>query len=109
MVIAFSSRSLRTLCENEDKAHKKLGRRVTEKLKARLEDMQAASTVSELAAGNPRPVNSGSQPCMIVDLDDGYIMEFVANHISNPVNPSGEMDWLKVRRVKLLNIRYNDV
>ena len=108
MELAFKSKYLRALCESEKKADKTLGIKVTKKLKARLEDIQAAANAVELTVGNPHIVNSGTQQHMVVNLDEGYSIEFSANHISNPVTPSGTMNWSKVRRVKILTIRKSD-
>lgn len=102
--LAFKSKFLRTLCESEETAYRKLGVKVTKRLKARLEDLQAAANITELTAGAPRPVDDGTQQHMAVSLVEGYSIEFAANHVSNPVTSSGDVDWSKVRRIKILSI-----
>ena len=81
-----------------------MGPQVAEKLKARLEDIRAAANVTELSVGSPRAVGVGAGQRMVVNLEDGYRIEFSANHTSNPVTPSGTIDWEKVRRVKIQTI-----
>ena len=104
MELAFNSKSLRTLCESEETARHKLGTEVTQKLKARLEDMQAAANVSELTVGAPRVVRDGIQQHIVVSLGEGYSIEFATNHVSNPRTSSGDVDWSKVRRIRILTI-----
>lgn len=105
MELAFKTKSLRKLCENEEKAQNKLGLNVTEKLKARLEDLHAAANFIELVAGEPKVVSKGTQQRIVVNLDECYLIEFSANHLLNPVTRSGDIDWSKVRRIKIEAIR----
>ena len=80
-----------------------LGTRVAEVLKRRLADIRAATSVEDLVAGRPREL-AGSDPHMIVDLSDGYYIVFGANHPNNPMTESGDLDWTRVSRVKILRI-----
>ena len=83
-----------------------LGTRVAEFLKRRLADLRAATSVDDLVAGRPRALE-GTDQLMVVDLCDGHRMVFCANHPKNPMTESGELDWARVSRVKILRIEYD--
>lgn len=103
MVIAFSSRSLRLICENQHRARRVLGAAKAEKLRSRLADMDSADNVAELIAGNPRPVPS--IPLRItLDLCEGATMVFEANQKSCPTN-EGAIEWNKVSRIKIITVQ----
>jgi|ERR1043166_1093568 proteic killer suppression protein len=102
--IAFSTRSVRELCESDSRAVTELGSRVARKLKGRLSDLRAATSIGDLVApriieiGDPRSNQIG------IDLCDGYRMLVCANHPSNPTGESGSVDWSKVSRIKIMEI-----
>ncbi len=98
--ISFAEKSLRQLCENGALARRKLGIKVAEKLKHRLADLRAASSVKDLVVGRPREVEG----IMSVDLCDDYRIILCANHNSVPLLDTGAVDWSKVNRVKILKI-----
>ena len=108
--LAFDSKSLRAVCENEAHAQHELGMEAAEVLKHRLADLVSATSVEEdLVAGSPRVLEGTDDRCMAVDLCGGYRMVFCANHPKNPTGPTGKIDWLKVSRIKILRIEKDDV
>lgn len=100
--LAFNSKSLRTICENETQARLELGPRVAEILKHRLADLRAATSPKDLVAGRPR--EGSDLQSMVIDLWDGYQLVFCANHPKKLVAEAGKLDWLKVSRIKVLRI-----
>ena len=56
MEIYFRNKKLQELCQTSRLMKKKLGDELAKKLKARLSDLESASTVSELVAGRPHPL-----------------------------------------------------
>lgn len=108
MELAFAEKSLRQLCENEAIAKRKLGVRVAEKLKRRLADLRAASSVQDLAVGRPRELEGRYQHQMAVDLCDGYLIVFTANNNTVGLLESGAIDWGTVSRIKILRIESNN-
>ena len=102
--LAFASKSLRQLCENEAKATQDLGGRVAQKLRRRLADLRAATSVNDLVAGRPRELEGVPHRNLGVNLSEGSRIVFCANHNTIPVLPSGEVDWSRVSRVKILRI-----
>lgn len=104
MELAFDDKSLRTLCESEAHARRELGSEVAEVLKRRLADLRAATSVKDLVAGQPRQLHHADHQYMAVDLCDGYCIVYGANHSSNPITETGDLDWTRVSRVKILRI-----
>lgn len=102
--IAFSEKADRLLCENGAIAERKLGTKVAEKLKRRLADLRAASSIKDIVAGKPRELLVMNLPQIAVELCDGYFLFFSANHNKNPLLPSGNIDWAHVSRIKILRI-----
>lgn len=108
--LAFDSKSLRNICENEQEAIRELGPSVSEVLKHRLADLRAALSVKDLLVGRPRELAGGiHHQHMAIDLRDEYQMIFCANHPSNPIDENGKLDWSRVSRIKILRIERNYV
>ena len=103
--LAFESKALRAICESVAQAERELGSKVAEVLIHRLADLRAATSPKDLLAGRPKVLNDLSYECMAVDLYDGFRLVFRANHHPrNPLAGPGQVDWLKVSRVKILLI-----
>jgi hypothetical protein len=101
--IAFDSLQLRQICESEMAAQRELGSEAAEALKRRLADLRAATSIDDLVAGSPRGLDEGDQGRIGLSLGGAEIV-IGPNHTSNPVTGSGEIDWRRVRRVKILRI-----
>ena len=104
MEIAFSSKSLRDLCAEENIATEQLGKKSANMLQHRLNDIRAASCVNELPTGNPRVINNRKQDTYLIDLHDDICILICANHNKNPVTESNTIDWKKVSRVKVIKV-----
>jgi proteic killer suppression protein len=70
--IKFKNKQLRELCEKRAVAVKKLGDICTRKLQTRLADIEAASRVSDLSAGNPHPLTGDRLGQFALDLAGGW-------------------------------------
>lgn len=105
--LAFHSKELRTICENEAKANLELGPSVAEMLKHRLADLRAAKTVQDVLVGRPRVIDEREQ-YMAIDLCDGYLLVFAPNHVANPMTEAGDLDWSKVSRIQIMKIGGED-
>ena len=60
MDIAFQSRSLRDTCESEDMLKAEFGEEVAAAVVRRFADLRAATTIGDLAVGNPREFDAGA-------------------------------------------------
>lgn len=109
MDLGFSSKSIRTICEDEKEAEKKLGQPVSEMLKKRLADFNAAININDILIGNPRihKQHTHDHKKMVIDLHEDYQLVFEASHPQNPLDEMGRVDWTKVRRIKILRIERN--
>lgn len=83
-----------------------MGRSVAEKLKGRLADFAAASAVSELfmLPGRLRELSADRRGQLVVDLSEGKQLVFQGGHAKERLLESGEIDWSRVRRVKILGV-----
>lgn len=104
MELAFDSKSLRTICESSAHAERVLGPEVAEALKHRLADLRATSSIRDLIAGSPRRLEPADSHLMCVDLSEGYRLVFTPNHPNNPTTQTGELDWARVSRIRILRI-----
>jgi hypothetical protein len=78
---------------------------VAEVLKRRLADLRAATSINDLLAGRPRLLEGSERDEMVVDLRKTHRLVFCANHHpKNPLARSGNVDWPKVSRIKILRI-----
>jgi toxin HigB-1 len=106
--LAFASPSLRQLCANRARAKRELGEAVAAKLRHRLADLRSAVTPQDLVAGRPREVEEGDRTMMAVELTDGVRLLFCPNHNDTPRLDSGRVDWTRVTRIQVLEIRRGD-
>jgi len=102
--LAFDTKPLRQICENEGKAKRKLGITVAEKLKRRLADLRAATVVGDIVAGGPHEIEGTDHQHLEIDLSEGYRIVFCANHNVIPMLESGGVNWSRVSRIKILRI-----
>lgn len=107
MQLAFETRELRTICENEVQAVRELGPEVAQSLKRRLADLDAATSIEDILVGNPRTLDAEHSHCMAIDLCNGYFVVFCPNHATNPVTATGVPDWKRTSRIRLLRIEGN--
>jgi toxin HigB-1 len=108
LVIAFDSLWLRAICENGQKADADLGPDIARALRGRLADLDAANSATDLIAGIPRVITDGELEYMAVNLQDGMRIEFMANHVKNPIDGAGHIVWANVSRIKIIGIRHGN-
>jgi len=104
MEIDFSSSSLRKLCEETRLMNRKLGSVCARKLRTRLADLRAATTVAELAAGRPHPLKGEWDGSFALDLHGGDRIVFKSADEPVPVNENGSIAWERVARIQIVFI-----
>lgn len=109
MVLAFDNQELREKCEDNDFAYKEFGREASDALRGRLADLDACNNVLDIPIGNPGRIEYNNDECYKVDIDKDYKLIFSCNHTKRPTNESGQIDWGKVTRIKLLELRKNQI
>lgn len=101
MEINFKDKKVRELCENRTVAEKKLGAVCARKLRTRLSDLEAASRVTELVAGNPHPLKGDRVGQFALDLAGGWRLVFSPHQDPCPTHPDGGIDWSKVTIIRI--------
>jgi proteic killer suppression protein len=77
-------------------AEKKLGAVCARKLRARLDDLNVASCLTDLIAGNPHPLKRDRLGQFALDLAGGSRLVFSPNHDPIPVHDDQSIDWSQV-------------
>jgi len=98
--LAFQTKALRDICENEAIAKGKLGVKVADALWRRLSDFQSIDTFDELPFAKPKK-NSNN---ITFDLPDDWQLVVSGGHGDNPKLASGKIDWARVTRLKIIRI-----
>jgi toxin HigB-1 len=104
MEITFSDRKLQKLCEQESLPQRKLGANCARKLKARLADLAAVNSVTELVAGRPHPLKGDRAGEFAVDLEGGKRLVFEPENKPIPLMEDGSINWSEVTAVCIIFI-----
>lgn len=104
MDIVFLSDDLEDLCSNERRQKRELGAIGSRKLKARLADLMAASSLGVLTAGRPHPLRGDRGGQFALDLDGGARLVFDSADSPIPLNEDFSINWPQVRRVRIVYI-----
>lgn len=88
----------------EARAVDQLGLKAAAALRNRLSDLRAAEVVSDVLAGNPVRVVIDGLACYLIDLGDGCMVTVACNQPSAKVDGNGNVDWSRVRRIKVLSM-----
>jgi len=102
--LAFETQELRAICEVEAEARRKLGDAVAEILKHRLADLRSAASVEGVPVGQPRVLESSGGRLVALNLGGGSRLVIGCNHIRPPVTDTGDIDWSRVTRIKILGV-----
>lgn len=102
MLILFQDDELELLCNDEKQMKKRLGKSAN-KLKLRLTQLAAASSLSELVTGNLHHLSGDFEGCFALDLQGG--LRLVIRPMDDPLPqlPDGSLDK---RRVTIVSIEY---
>ena len=104
MEVAFRTKALRNLCENEELMERKFGPEVSRALVRRLADLRASTSLSDVVLGNPQDVPGTGRQSKMIELAAGYRLVIRANHAKNPTLSDGTTDWQRVSHVQVLSI-----
>jgi len=103
--LSFQTRDVRTLCEEDTEARERLGSAAADALRHRIEDLRAAATVFDVIVGGLRldPASTNGS-VHLLDLEDGWVLRFSANHAKLPLSSDGVVDWRGVSRIQIMDI-----
>jgi len=103
--ISFEDRNIRKICEKSEFGDQELGNDVARILRNRISDIRAAEDFSELILGNLRVEKINEIECYFLDLANDFILIMSDNDPRKKKLASTSNDWLKVTRVKIMNIQ----
>ena len=103
MELAFGSRQLRAICEDQSVAEGNLSSSVSEQLRGRLADLHAARSLQDLVAGRPT-VDPGDHRFLTLELAERLVLRLQVNHPDPPRLGDGMIDWSRVRRLRIVSI-----
>lgn len=104
MDIFFAGDDLERLCSTQREQNKRLGGKGAKKLRTRLADLMAASTVTDLVTGRPHPLKGDRAGQFAVDLDGGRRLVFEPAHEPIPQRDDGSVAWAQVTAVRVVLI-----
>lgn len=104
MEIEFASSSLQKLCEQRRLMDRKLGAVSARKLRTRLDDLRAATTLAEVTAGKPHPLKGEWEGRFALNLHGGIRLVFESINEPVPVNEDGSIAWEKVSKIQIVFI-----
>lgn len=102
MKLTFKDDKIRTLCEQQRLAQKRLGDACARKLHRRLADLEAAEVVTDLLAGRPHPLKHDRDGQFALDLAGGKRLVFRPAAEPVPQTTDGATDWSKVTAVQII-------
>jgi toxin HigB-1 len=102
--IHFKNKKLQELCQTTRQMKKKWGNELSQKLMARLADLDAASNVSELIAGRPHPLDYDRKGQFAIDLNNMMRLIFEPANDPIPKCSDGTVDWKKVTVIRIICI-----
>jgi proteic killer suppression protein len=107
MELSFSTKALRAICVEPDRAVSQYSSAVAASLRSRVADLRAAGSVADLVAGRPATLEAG-EPALLIALAEGYVLRCRPNHASLHRTSLGSIDWSRVRRIHLVAIEEQD-
>jgi hypothetical protein len=93
--------TLRQVCENRSKAVAQLGQGAADALAARLADIEAVDSLTELSWA---PVELQPDGTATIGFFQGCSLVAVANHNNNPLDEGDVVKWEAVERIKIMDI-----
>jgi len=109
--ITFDTDDLRRVCNDDKVAKRTMGAAGAKKLRLRLDDLAAASTLETMRhlPGRCHELKGDLAGKLGLDLDGGRRLVIRPNHIPVPTKGDGGLDWSRVTSVAVTAIgNYHD-
>lgn len=107
MKLTFLDDKIKKCCFEQKVAVRLLGADSAKKLRTRLSDLFAASSVSELVAGHPHAYKGKGEHRFSLDLAGGMRILFIPAVEPPPTTADGGIDWCKVKEITIVFIGDN--
>jgi proteic killer suppression protein len=104
--IAFTSTAVASLCNDGGLAKRKLGAPCARKLRARLDDLDAAANLAVMAGlpGKCHELKGDRLGQLAIELHGGIRLVLVPNHDPIPRKADGGLDWAAVTAVTIIEV-----
>ncbi|WP_291002477.1 hypothetical protein [Hyphomicrobium sp.] len=107
MELSFATAALRSICEKRQKASAALGKVAAIELAARIADLVACETASELIDLFPEDIVALNPRERAIRLRAGLELRFCSGHVKTPTSGAGT-DWSRVTRIKIIGLETVD-
>lgn len=107
MEVSFETRSMQKRCSNEKAMRKRWGGKLARKLKQRLAELWAATTLQDISRFPPprcHELKGNRTGQLSVDLDHPYRLIFKPDHSPLPRKKDGGLDWNRVTKVVVIEV-----
>lgn len=112
MLLSFKDRNLADLCNDDRRLQKTYGEKGRKKVRSRLDDLDAAGTLAEMAAlpaAHCEELKGDRAGQFSVRVHDAFRIIFTPDHDPIPVKPDGGVDWRAVTAIRIHSIEdYHD-
>ena len=105
MIVSFSRRDLRDLCQAYDRANQEFGPSVAQALFRLLAEIEAAETIEEVVSLYVDAAKFGEGDSLLVAFASECEARFEAVQAQRTLDGCGRLDWSKVRRLKLTQVK----
>jgi proteic killer suppression protein len=107
MILYFHTSKLQKICNTEREAVKKLGSQCARKLMQRLQELDAAECLADIARVPPprcHELTGNRKEQLSVDLQHPYRLLFIPANDPVPQTEEGGLGWEKVTEIKIIEI-----
>lgn len=106
MDIEFAGKKLKKACISEQAMKARWGPKMAKKLKRRLADLEAATTLEEVRKlpGRCHELSEDRKGQLAMDLVHPVRLLFRPNHDPVPAKPDGGLDWQQVTSIEVLEV-----
>lgn len=108
MELSFDSLEIRELCHNLHTANDVIGEHDLSALKLRLVDLDAASHAAEYLDLFPNDVTMSDDGTGLQIALSTMVLIVVQAHVKPPLDSAGQVEWSRVKRVKIISLERLD-
>lgn len=104
MIILFKTQKLKKLCNDEREAKRQLGSASSDKLRRRLDELEAASSLATMQslAGRCHELKGDLSGRLALDLAGGQRLVFEPAHEPIPLKEDGGLNWAQVTCIRIV-------
>ena len=107
MEVSFATKSMQKRCSEEKAMQKQWGKKLARKLKQRLTELVAATTLQDICRTPParcHELKGNRKGQLSVDLEHPYRLIFRPDHSPSPRRKEGGLDWNSVTKVIVIEV-----